>query len=52
MIIEFFLEVFENKTSYSVQVENPEGEIVKPIEPNYVPGGFEVIRRDIGRSEV
>ena len=51
-IIEFFIEVFKEETSYSVQEENPEGEIVKPIEPNYVPKGFEVSRREIGRSEV
>jgi len=51
-IIEFFLEVFENKTSYSVQEERPEGETMVPVESSYVPEGYEVTKRKTGRSEV
>lgn len=50
-IFEFFLEVLENKTSYSVQEERPEGELVKPIEPSYVPNGFAVVKRVSNSSE-
>lgn len=50
-IIEFFIEVFTEETSYSVQEENPEGEIVVPVEPGYVPEGFEVVKRVSNHSE-
>ena len=41
-IIEFFIEVFTDKTSYSVQEDSPEGVAVVPVEPDYVPEGYEV----------
>ena len=44
-IIDFFVEVLEDLTSYSVQEEKPTGEIADPVEPKYVPDGFEVTRR-------
>lgn len=44
-IIDFFVEVFEDLTSYSAQEEKPTGEIADPVEPKYVPDGFEVMRR-------
>jgi len=50
-IIEFFVEVFTAETSYSVQEENPEGEIVVPIEPSYVPEGYEVVKQVISDAE-
>jgi len=50
-IIEFFLEVFENKTSYSAQEETPEGELVVPVEPGYVPEGYEVIKQVVSDAE-
>lgn len=50
-IIEFFIEVFTDKTSYSVQEESPEGVAVVPVEPDYVPEGYEVVRRVNSYSE-
>ena len=44
-IIDFFVEVLEDLTSYSVQEEKPTGEIADPVEPEYVPDGFEVTKR-------
>lgn len=44
-IIDFFVEVLEDLTSYSVQEEKPTGEIADPVEPKYVPDGFEVTKR-------
>ena len=44
-IIDFFVEVFEDLTSYSAQEEKPTGEIADPVEPKYVPDGFEVTKR-------
>lgn len=49
-IIDFFMEVFEDLTSYSVQEEKPTGEVADPVEPKYVPDGFEVTRREEGNS--
>ena len=49
-IIEFFIEVFEDLTSYSVQEEKPTGEIVDLMEPTYVPDGFEVVGREEGNQ--
>lgn len=51
-IIEFFIEVFTDKTSYSVQEESPEGVAVVPVEPDYVPEGYEVVRRVNSYSEL
>ena len=39
-IIEFFVEVFTDLTSYSIQEERPDGEEIVPVEPGYVPKGF------------
>lgn len=50
-VIEFFLEVLENKTSYSVQEVMPEGETMVPVESSYVPEGFAVVRRVSNNSE-
>jgi len=50
-IIEFFIEVFTEETSYSVQEENPEGEIVVPVEPGYVPEGYKIKERVVNESE-
>lgn len=50
-LIQFFVEVFEELTSYSVKDENPEGVEVIPVEPDYVPEGYEVIRRVNNRCE-
>ena len=44
-IIDFFVEVLEDLTSYSAQEEKPTGEIADPVEPKYVPDGFEVTKR-------
>lgn len=40
-IIEFFVEVFTDLTSYSIQEERPDGEEIVPVEPGYVPEGYE-----------
>lgn len=45
-IIDFFVEVFEDLTSYSAQEEKPTGEIADLMEPKYVPDGFEVTKRE------
>lgn len=50
-IIEFFIEVFTDKTSYSVEDERPEGVEVIPLEPDYVPEGYEVIDRQNNVAE-
>ena len=50
-IIEFFVEVFTELTSYSVQEERPDGEEIIPIEPSYVPDGYEEMRRFTNNSE-
>jgi len=47
-IIDFFVEVLEDLTSYSAQEEKPTGEIADLMEPKYVPDGFEVIEREDG----
>lgn len=44
-IIDFFVEVFEDLTSYSVQEEKPTGEIADLVEPKYVPEGYVVTKR-------
>lgn len=49
-IIDFFVEVFEDLTSYSAQEEKPTGEVADPVEPKYVPKGFEVTRKEEGNS--
>lgn len=45
-IIDFFVEVLEDLTSYSVQEEKPTGEVADLMEPKYVPDGFEVTKRE------
>ena len=44
-IIEFFVEVLEELTTYSVQEEKPTGDTADLVEPSYVPAGYEVIER-------
>ena len=44
-IIEFFVEVYEELTSYSVKDAKPEGESMIPVEPDYIPAGYEEIDR-------
>lgn len=44
-IIDFFVEVLEDLTSYSAQEEKPTGEIADLEELKYVPDGFEVTER-------
>lgn len=39
-IVEFFVEVFTELTSYSVKEELPDVEELVPVEPSYVPEGF------------
>ena len=41
-IIEFFVEVLEELTTYSVQEKAPTGETADLVEPSYVPDGYEV----------
>ena len=45
-IIEFFVEVFEELTSYSAKDEKQTGEIAHPVEPKYVPFGYELFRKE------
>lgn len=49
-IIDFFVEVLEDLTSYSAQEEKPTGEIADLMEPKYVPDGFVVTKREAGNS--
>ena len=44
-IIEFFVEVFEELTSYSAKDEKQTGEIAHPVEPKYVPEGYRLTQR-------
>ena len=44
-VIEFFVEVLEELTTYSVQEEKPTGDTANLVEPSYVPAGYEVIER-------
>lgn len=44
-IIEFFVEVLEELTTYSVQEEKPTGDTADLVEPSYVPAGYEVTSR-------
>lgn len=49
-IVEFFVEVFTELTSYSVKEELPDVEELVPVEPSYVPEGFvesERVRNDL-----
>lgn len=48
--VEFIVEVFTELTSYTVQEECPEGEEIVPVEPGYVPKGFERIKCEEDRS--
>lgn len=50
-IIEFLIEVFTDKTEYSVKDKRPEGVEVIPVEPDYVPEGYEVTWRVNNRCE-
>ena len=50
-IIEFLIEVFTDKTSYSVQEEKPLREAVVPVELGYVPKGYEMKQRLIDAAE-
>ena len=45
-IIDFFVEVLEDLTSYSAQEEKPTGEIADLKELKYIPDGFEVTKRE------
>lgn len=49
-IIEFFVEVFEELTSYRAQDAKQTGEIANPVEPKYVPKGYELIQKIDGNS--
>ena len=44
-IIEFFVEVFEELTSYSMKDEKQTGEVITPIESTYIPDGYKLIQR-------
>lgn len=44
-IIEFFVEVLEELTTYSVQEEKPTGDTADLVEPSYVPAGYEETER-------
>ncbi len=44
-IIEFFVEVFEELTSYSAKDAKQTGEIAHPVEPKYVPEGYRLTQR-------
>jgi len=44
-IVEFFVEVFTELTSYSVQEERPDWDAIAMVEPSYLPEGYSVIRR-------
>lgn len=50
-IIQFFIEVFEDLTSYSVEDGRPEGVNVVPIEPDYIPEGYREVQRKLGDPE-
>lgn len=50
-VVEFFVQIFEELTSYSVKEEKPEGVKMVPVEPSYVPQGYVVTRNDTSYSE-
>lgn len=49
-IIEFFVEVFEELTSYSAKDAKQTGEIAHPVEPKYIPEGYQLTQRTDGNS--
>lgn len=50
-VVEFFVQIFEDLTAYSVKEEKPEGVKVVPVEPDYVPEGYTVTRSVTNYSE-
>jgi len=50
-VVEFFVQIFEELTSYSVKEEKPEGVKMVPVEPSYVPEGYVVTLNVTSYSE-
>ena len=48
--VEFIVEVFTELTSYTIQEERPEAEEIVPVEPGYVPEGYEKINYVVDES--